>query len=318
MPVNSTRTLRWKKDISQSVDMYNDWFMRFAPKAYRDTRTRTTETVRSAMEATRGLLDLAPDTLRAHPEVLCVLRMATCPPIAVDRLIGLARIEGALVKSMDKLSRIPPNMPADRVENELARIGEIICKLLDRDILVWLDMQRQPTDEETQRASTVIADRLCGAQANPIIRNAQEQRQLDKIGDWLVARGYRQVVPADVDDYRNMQPGTFCYRLNVSVRQGKRRVNIPVDTVIMPLRPRGLRQSLLVEAKSAGDYTNVNKRRKEEATKMKQLRDTYGRKVRYVLFLGGYFDSGYLGYEASEGIDWVWEHRIEDFERMGL
>jgi len=26
----------------------------------------------------------------------------------------------------------------------------------------------------------------------------------------------------------------------------------------------------------------------------------------------GYFDSGYLGYEAEEGIDWVWEQRIDD------
>lgn len=318
MPVNSTRTLRWKEDISRSVDMYNDWFMNFAPKTYRDTRIRTTETVRTAMAATRGLLDLGPDTLRAHPEALCVLRMSTCPPIAVDRLSGLARIDGALVKSMDKLSRIPPNMPSDRVEKELARVGEIIRKLLDHDILVWLDLQREPTEEETQRASTVIADRLCGAQANPIIRNAQEQRQLDRVKNWLVGRGYRQVEPTEVADHRKMRPGTFCFRLNVGVRQGKRQLNVPVDVVIMPLKPRGRGQPLLVEAKSAGDYTNVNKRRKEEATKIKQLRETFGRRLKYVLFLGGYFDSGYLGYEASEGMDWVWEHRVDDFARMGL
>lgn len=75
---------------------------------------------------------------------------------------------------------------------------------------------------------------------------------------------------------------------------------------------------ILVEAKSAGDYTNVNKRRKEEATKVAQLRATYGDDVQYILFLCGYFDSGYLGYEAAEGIDWVWEHRIEDFMEFGL
>ena len=75
---------------------------------------------------------------------------------------------------------------------------------------------------------------------------------------------------------------------------------------------------LLIEAKSAGDFTNVNKRRKEEATKMTQLRRTYGRDVRFILFLCGYFDSGYLGYEAAEGIDWVWEHRIEDLRKFGL
>jgi hypothetical protein len=74
----------------------------------------------------------------------------------------------------------------------------------------------------------------------------------------------------------------------------------------------------LVEAKSAGDFTNTNKRRKEEAIKVAQLRTTYGNTIRFVLFLCGYFDSGYLGYEAAEGIDWVWEHRIDDLEELGV
>jgi hypothetical protein len=25
-----------------------------------------------------------------------------------------------------------------------------------------------------------------------------------------------------------------------------------------------------------------------------------------------------LGYEAAEGIDWVWEHRIDDLLKLGL
>lgn len=68
-----------------------------------------------------------------------------------------------------------------------------------------------------------------------------------------------------------------------------------------------------MEAKSAGDYTNTNKRQKEEATKAHQLRAKYGKNIDFVLFLCGYFDAGYLGYEAAEFIDWVWEHRIDDF-----
>lgn len=86
-------------------------------------------------------------------------------------------------------------------------------------------------------------------------------------------------------------------------------VNIPVDVVIQP-RYSG--------AKSAGDYANVNKRRKEEAAKARHLGNRYGPHTRFVLFLGGYFDSGYLGYEAAEGIDWVWEHRVSDLAEFGL
>ena len=95
-------------------------------------------------------------------------------------------------------------------------------------------------------------------------------------------------------------------------------MNIPVDAVVMPKAARPGDIPFLIEAKSAGDFTNVNKRRKEEAAKMGQLRQSYGDSVGYLLFLCGYFDSGYLGYEAAEGIDWVWEHRIEDLGEFGL
>ena len=35
-----------------------------------------------------------------------------------------------------------------------------------------------PDEKDVCRAATIVADRLCGSYANPIIRNAQEQRQL--------------------------------------------------------------------------------------------------------------------------------------------
>ena len=117
-----------------------------------------------------------------------------------------------------------------------------------------------------------------------------------------------------------MQPGTYAYRLNVPVTQPAtaKIINIPADVAVMPKLVKAGDLPLLIEAKSAGDFANVNKRRKEEAAKMSQLRRTYGDNVHYILFLCGYFDSGYLGYEAAERIDWVWEHRIDDLSKFGL
>ena len=115
-----------------------------------------------------------------------------------------------------------------------------------------------------------------------------------------------------------MEPGTFAFRVNLLVGEEPNLVRIPIDAVIQPKRLRPSRLPVLVEAKSAGDYTNTNKRRKEEATKVRQLRAKHGKDIQLVLFLCGYFDAGYLGYEAAEGIDWVWEHRIEDFEKFGI
>jgi hypothetical protein len=114
-----------------------------------------------------------------------------------------------------------------------------------------------------------------------------------------------------------MERGTYTFRMNLSV--GKMlKVNIPVDVVIQPIKTRKSQLPILIEAKSAGDFTNTKKRRKEEATKIHQLQASYGQAVPFILFLCGYFGSDYLGYEAAEGIDWVWEHRIDDLLKLGL
>ncbi len=114
-----------------------------------------------------------------------------------------------------------------------------------------------------------------------------------------------------------MEAGTYTFRMNLAVGTALK-VNLPVDVVIAPRQPRTNRLPILIEAKSAGDFTNTNKRRKEEATKIHQLQATFGDGVSFVLLLCGYFGTDYLGYEAAEGIDWVWEHRIDDLARLGL
>jgi type II restriction enzyme len=318
MAVNLDKPQRWKADVTQSVDMYNQWFMKFAPKAFRETRIKTTEEVEATLRATDNITNIKPDILRAHPEVLPTLRMATCPPLAVDRLIGLAGVSDNLVKSMENDKRLPPKMMTAVAGTQLIKIGTVIQKLADPDIFVWLGRKMPPTKEEVHRAATIVADRLCGSVANPIIKNAQEKRQLAAIKAWLEKRGY---LPAAVGTRFNAMPaGTFSFRTNVPVKLegGVKVVNIPVDAVIKPKGSKAGDLPLFFEAKSAGDFTNTNKRRKEEAVKMAQLRANYGKGCRFNLFLCGYFDSGYLGYEAAEGIDWVWEHRIDDLALFGV
>lgn len=320
MPVNADKPHLWKQDIAQSVDFYNTWFMQFAPQAYRDTRIATTQQVESALTWTANLTNITPDVLRQHPSALLMLRMATAPPLARDRLIGLARVSPSLVKNMEEKNRIPPRMNSAILDAELQKIGQIIIRLTDKDIFPWLLNGLEQTDTQVRRAATIVADRLCGALADPIIRNAQEQRQLALIRQWLEQRGYSHTRGGSGLSFETMQPGNFSFRLNipVSLQSGSKQVNIPIDTVIMPLRSHHGDLPLLIEAKSAGDYTNPNKRRKEEAIKIAQLRLNYGNNVRFILFLCGYFDSGYLGYEAAEGLDWVWEHRIDDLALFGV
>ncbi len=53
--LNADKPHLWKADIAASVDQFNQWFMRFAPEAFRSTRVKTTEHVKAALLATRDL-----------------------------------------------------------------------------------------------------------------------------------------------------------------------------------------------------------------------------------------------------------------------
>ena len=314
--INRHNPDQWKADSEASVDYYNDWFLHFAPPSFRRAREDAAQKVENAFSWTDNCRNVTPDVLMAHPSVMAVARQLTCPPLARDRLAGLAHIDSAFLKRCEegKDEALP-----ERNRSKLAAALSIISSMLDTDIMPWLESSTaSPSTHQRTRSALVIADRLCGSLSDPILRYAQEKRQLDALSNWLISHGYRQ---ASAKTHEEMSPGEFAIHLNMKGRapsDDERSVNIPVDLAILPLSARSGTLPILIEAKSAGDFTNVNKRRKEEAQKVEQLRRQYGANVVFVLFLCGYFDPAYLGYVASERIDWVWEHRIDDMERLGL
>ena len=319
MAANRDKPDLWKSDIAQSVDLYNQWFMEFAPEAFRSARDETSGSVTEALAATSDLRNLSANALNAHPASLKTLRLSSAPPLAADRLSGLAGVPRNMINRMESRNSLPQRMSPQTLTDNLDKLATVLSRMADRDLFVWLEDDRPPSEPERERAVAVVSDRLSGATADPIIRNAQESRQLSLLKTWLEARGYLEI-PTDqryaLDD---MAPGSFRLRASIPISQSSgRQVNIPVDVAVMP-KSAGKRDfPVAIEAKSAGDFANVNKRRKEEAAKAAQLRDTYGRGVSFALFLCGYFDSGYLGYERAEGIDWIWEHRSDDLAELGL
>jgi len=317
MAINADKTHLWKADVEQSIDFYNDWFVRFAPETYRTQRKATTVAVLDAFGKTKNLTDISPSVLHESPGLLPILRMVTAPPLARDRLMGLAHVGKSLIEALEGKEDKPPRLPqrlkeAELMEN-LRRLCDVLTELVDDDLLPWVAAREKPGKKDLDRAATVIADRMCGASSDPIIRNAQEKRQLATLGRWLRRNGYREVSTREGKEPYAMPPGTFTFRLALSAGETKASVKIPIDCVVKPLNAPARSLPILIEAKSAGDATNTNKRRKEEAQKLHQLKRRYGADVQFVLYLCGYFEPGYLGYEAAEGIDWVWEHRTGDF-----
>jgi hypothetical protein len=320
LPINADKPHLWKGDTRASVDQFNRWFVKFAPKAYRETRKKTIESVEQGLTLTKDLTIITPDVIRTNPGILPTLRMASCPPLARDRLIGLADSTRNFVGCLE-VGKLPRLLSPELLEEHLGKIAGILSRMVDVDIFPWLEEKRRPTKEERYRSSTIVADRLCGAVAEPIVRDAQEKRQLALLEKYLTERGYKLKAHPAATALTQMAPGTFCFRLNLMVKPSKaeaKSVKIPIDAVIQPKKAKLPHFPVLIEAKSAGDFTNVNKRRKEEATKINQLKATHGEQVVFVLFLCGYFDAAYLGYEAAEGIDWIWEHRAEDLDQLGL
>jgi hypothetical protein len=316
--INANKPADWKADVLASVKLYNEWFLEAAPEAYRNAREYVIDDVERLFLDTDDMRNITPEVICRRPEITATLRMATAPPIARDRLAGLAHLPNGLVKTLEE-GRLPSRNKADLL-GYLHNICTVITELLDIDLFDWLEDDRKPDPQKRKLAAVVVGDRRCGAVADPIVRNAQEARQLGVIEDWLTAHGYVKRSHPSTSPIQSMPAGTFSFRQNVVVKSedSTTKINMPIDAVIQPHEPLPHGFPLLVEAKSAGDYTNTNKRRKEEATKIRQLRSTYGSQVQLVLFLCGYFDTGYLGYEAAEGLDWVWEHRPDDFSQAGL
>lgn len=318
--VNMDSPALWKQDIRTSVDFYNKWFVEYAPKTFKESRIQTAGRVEEVFRLTDCMRVITPEVLIENPQCLSVLRMSTCPPIARDRLSGLSDVSRNTIKVMDDIENpsIPVRKKRRDLLNEMSNVCRVINRLIDGELLEWIGTGKEPSSEEKDRAALVIADRLCGTIADPIIRNAQERRQLGTIKEWLETKGYSDV--SGKCRFDEMGPGTFSFRLNVPARvgTGEKTVNIPVDVAIQRMNANEGDLPIFIEAKSAGDYTNTNKRRKEEGEKVNNLRNTYGKDIEFILFLCGYFDAGYLGYASVERIDWIWEHRLSDMEMLQL
>lgn len=283
MGINLDKPHLWKQDIIQSVDLYNTWFMDFAPKAFRETRVSTAKNVEEALKEINYLNSISPAILQRHPEVLPILRMSTCPPIARDRLIGLAGVSKNLVQNMEDSEnpRVSPRMNSAQLITELQHISKIIIKMADPDIFTWLPKKRNPDETEIIRSSTIIADRLCGAVADPIIRNAQEKRQLAAISELLQSKGYS--LTENGRRFNEMTPGSFSFHTNIPVCNGVQREHnkklnngLPILHKVPPKRDYG-RYFCIMAEKGGTSHGGLTEKLSPFFHAKKQEVNAYGR-----------------------------------------
>jgi hypothetical protein len=316
MAVNLDTPYRWKEDTQASVDHYNKWFMKFAPKAFRETRIQVTKSVEQAILDSNDMRDLSPDLLLSRPGLLPTLRMSCCPPLAVDRLVGLAYTGKNVVRRIEG-GKPPTRMNAANWDTELSRICRVISTLLDREIFPWLDGAKDPTDHERHQASMIVADRLCSAVAKDTMRTAQKTQQLSVLSVYLDSRGYREIVAPGRRHYSQDEPATYTFFVSVPAAMGTDAL-LPIDAVVQPIEPRVDGLPVLIQTESQGSFAESSRHKSSHHRTVSALRTTYGQDVPFALLLGGYFGGDYLGTQAAEGIDWVWQHRITDLQALGV
>jgi hypothetical protein len=225
--------------------------------------------------------------------------------MARDRFVGFSGANKSLVTAMERDGVIPAR--ARRIGMQLQVMCDFLRPLLDPGLFCWLQDDRAPTATERDKARLVIGERLASAFYLPVLRNAQEARQKELLRAYLEGEGFEE----SLDPPFEMPPGTFGFGRNVPVvREDDQPQNLPVDCVVSPLDEE--LPLACVELKSAGDFTNVNKRRKEESDKHDALKRAHGDDAVFLLQLFGYFGHSYLGFEAAAGIDWAWDHRLSD------
>jgi hypothetical protein len=193
MPINSDKPHLWKADVAQSIDFYNDWFLRFAPGTYRKQRF-----------------------------------IRTNDPLLSDL----------------------------------------------------------------------------------------EKKQLAALKRWLLRHGYKQIASDETSNFDAMPSGTFTIPITLPVKKKQTSVKTPIDCLVKPLRTNKRDQPFVIELKASGSATTTNRLRRKKSQKFTQLKERYGENIGFILLFCGYFDPGYLGYVGSEGIEWIWEHRLNDLSRL--
>ena len=128
--LNNHKTEQWKSDVTDSIEFYNNWFLHFAPQTYMSERNEATKKVEKAFRLTQDLTSISAPIIKENPSLLHIFRMLTAPPIARDRLSGLAYIPKSVVERLED-GLLPRGNDDDILAEQLSRVISVISEGID-------------------------------------------------------------------------------------------------------------------------------------------------------------------------------------------
>ena len=309
--MNSTKSASLDKDLLTSETMIKAWLVEvssnLAPKVTSD----------GGQDPEKNLK--LPDwknelghILFKHPQIIRTLRALTLRNIGQLQFSEFSGVSFSRLKRIEDGNYTPNQIEADAMANHLELE-------LNREWASWISEKRQPTEEELVLAATITKTRIVDRDLATAIRYEHEPRQLKKLSDYLQSRGFVEVTSSEINDPREMSPGTYTLGCWLESEQENGEIlGNPVDAIVMPFTPAKDMLPIFIEAKSMTDKANPNKRQKEEGKKIQNLarrwkKDDYDPFI-FVLELGGTIPKRYLETEENQGIDWFFEHRPEDLD----
>lgn len=308
--MNSKSPESWEADRVLAKEEIINWLAEATSTAHSRSiiETKITESF-ALLESSQDLFA----AIIAKPSILTALRALTRRDIGTSQIATFLGVGTSMFEAIEREEK-PVKQIASKVE-------ELLRKELDESLAPWILEARKPTDAERTRSVIVAADRILRRSTSTELRYKHEPRQLGKLENFLKRCGYSEVQGTNITDpRRDMKQGTFAFRVNidgttvdgVTLKQN-------VDTLIMPTSKSGNFLPIFLEAKSMTDEVNPNKRQKEEAQKVDNVRrrwQTSDEKLNFVLLLGGTVPRRYLEVEAGSGLDWIWEHRVQDLSAL--
>jgi len=309
--MNSGSPERWEADRIRARDEMISWLAENAESS--QLRIELENKSLLAVQLLEKNLSIR-ESVSTFPESLTVLRALTRRDIGTSQFATFTGFGVSIIRSIER----GINAPSEFIkEATLILEGE-----LDYALVPWLQERRGATVEERNRAVHVSADRILRRITSTALRYQHEPRQLEKLESFLIAQGLKKTdFTTLVDPLVDVIPGTYAFRVNVNGKTSEDLIlKQNVDVLIKPFSYAPDALPIFMEAKSMSDEVNPNKRQKEEAQKINNLIRMWGSRstsdIIYLLLLGGTVPRRYLEVEAGSGIDWIWEHRVEDIKLL--
>lgn len=285
-----------RADIAQAREVFVERVTEKVPAIYRPKLAIARDEVVRMLERTDDLLDLNPDVVSAHPEMVAALRYTAGPPISEE---DFRTVTGW---------PFTPRAASPVVRRTAPAVCQAVLRIIDPLRFPWIVDQRRPTRPEREAAINATTTLLAVERFRTERRGGASKEQEAAVRAVLGSgAGLRQVEPppkrgqGNINMIDDLDRGTFTRECVMFGSKCDVPVRLP-DGLLMP-----------IECKVSNGQKNGWKRVSREVEgKAGRWRQSFGEASVVVgVMLDGNFDLGTLTRFQEQGYFIFWQHDLQ-------